>query len=68
MAAVNFDGFLTDAEFSGDLFVKQPADDQRHYFPLAGGERIMASLQIRHFSSPLARRAVAFERLPDGVQ
>src|SRR5882672_2608450 len=41
-AAVNFDGFLTNAEFSRDLFVKQPADDQRHYFPLASSKGIMA--------------------------
>ena len=44
LAAMDLDGFLGRAKFSGDLFVQEASDDEREDLAFAWRQRLIASL------------------------
>src|SRR5262245_4948910 len=68
MMSMNFDGRLLYPEFSGNLFVQQSGSHVLHHITFPGGERIEPALEVTDLFMPAAGKAVAFERLLNGIE
>jgi len=65
---VRLDRDLRDPELAADLLVEQPADDQRHDFPLAETQGCIAVSERRFLRLASEGLLAAMERVHDSAQ
>src|SRR5262245_31226396 len=68
MLAVDLDRGLARTQFSSNLLVEEPSRHERHHFPLAWRQPSISTAQRCDLGSLLARIAVTFDRLLNGVE
>jgi hypothetical protein len=65
---VDLDGDLAGADFPSDLLVHESASGQRHHLAFARHQRGIARLERKPGIAARAARAVALQRMADGVE
>src|SRR2546425_5708006 len=65
---MDLDGDFAGAQLGGDLLVEEARDDQGHHLTLARRQRLVPPAQLSQLRPPAALRAVAVNRLLNGVQ
>src|SRR5438874_8984084 len=68
LAAVSFDGDLTNTELARNLFIQPSGDDQFHDFAFAAAERLVAFSERAHLGLVTEYGTTSLEGLPDGAQ